>query len=293
MERSTETMRRQDAMPRNRDHGRAPRACSMAWRVAVLAIAALSCGRSAADELRLVRDGQAEAVIVVPDAPLPACGSEMGFVSGTQRTAAEALQKYLEKASGVRVPIVPASETPETGTLVLVGRSAVSDRHGLAPPTRPVGLRVVSFERGSRPGRDRRRGRPREQHGDRPGPRRLPRGLCLPRARDRLPVLLVGSGRRGTGNRHPAEADAGGAAAGRVRGCARVQPAAELRPGAPGGFPCRRGRPLSGQPHALRLARPVPAESSGVLRAQRGRQPELELPLLQRARRAGNGTPAP
>ena len=48
--------------------------------------------------------------------------SEMGGVSGTQRTAAETLQKYLEKASGVRLPIVSASEAPETGTLVLVGR---------------------------------------------------------------------------------------------------------------------------------------------------------------------------
>ena len=124
------------------------RTCLSTRFVAICCAAALFCGRSAADELRLVHDGQAEAVIVVADTPLPACNSEMGGVSGTQRTAAETLQKYLEKASGVRLPIVSASEAPETGTLVLVGRSTVSDRHRLALPTKPEGLRIQSFERG-------------------------------------------------------------------------------------------------------------------------------------------------
>jgi len=121
---------------------------SLSVRLVATCCAAALCGGAVAAELQLVHDGQAEAVIVVADDPLPACGSEMGSVSGTQRTAAEALQKYLEKASGARLPTVPASEAPETGTLVLVGQSAVSDRHGLAPPTRPGGLRVTSLQRG-------------------------------------------------------------------------------------------------------------------------------------------------
>ncbi len=58
---------------------------------------------------------------MVADNSPPACNSEMGEVSGTRRTAAEALQKYLAKASGVRLPIVSASEAPAEGTLVLVG----------------------------------------------------------------------------------------------------------------------------------------------------------------------------
>ncbi|MDD5705144.1 MAG: DUF4838 domain-containing protein [Kiritimatiellae bacterium] len=98
-------------------------------------------------ELLLTRRGVPAATIVVPDTPLGACNG-MGAATLTQATAAEELQKYVEKASGARLPIVPAARAPARGTLILVGRSAVSDAFHLDPPTRPEGLRVVSFRRG-------------------------------------------------------------------------------------------------------------------------------------------------
>ncbi|MBM4020574.1 MAG: DUF4838 domain-containing protein, partial [Planctomycetes bacterium] len=62
--------------------------------------------------------------------------------------AAEELQRFIEKASGASLEIVPAAKAPATGTLLLVGRSALSEQHKLALPTRPEGLRIAAFPRG-------------------------------------------------------------------------------------------------------------------------------------------------
>ncbi len=62
--------------------------------------------------------------------------------------AAEALQTHIEKASGAKLPIVAVSQAPADGTLVLVGRSALTERFGIPSPAEPEGLRIHSFPRG-------------------------------------------------------------------------------------------------------------------------------------------------
>jgi hypothetical protein len=101
----------------------------------------------ASGPVTLVREGRPEATIVVADEPRPV----PLWMKGKQLTvayAAEELQRWVEKASGACLPIVPASKAPATGTLVLVGQSPLSDKFGLRTPLRPEGLRIAAFERG-------------------------------------------------------------------------------------------------------------------------------------------------
>jgi hypothetical protein len=113
----------------------------------------LIAGTAAAAPITLVQDGKPTATIVVADQPVaipvevrdPKTGRGMPV---TQRYAAEELQRFIEKATGARLEIVKASQAPAEGTLLLVGRNAVSQKHQLALPTESEGLRIVSFERG-------------------------------------------------------------------------------------------------------------------------------------------------
>jgi len=124
-----------------------------------LAMAAMACllaltrSALAAAPVTLVKDGQPAATIVVADEPtdIPLGKRDPKTkrrVSMTQMDAAEELQAFIEKASGARLEIVPATRAPAAGTLVLVGRSALSEKYKLAPPTEPEGLRIVTFARG-------------------------------------------------------------------------------------------------------------------------------------------------
>ena len=114
---------------------------------AVVAIAA-ACHAGAA-QVTLVRDGRAAATIVVAD-PVPgkraADGRELPPV--TARNAAEELRKYIARASGAELPIVAASKAPREGTLVLVGRSPLTERFGIAAPAESEGVRIRTFGRG-------------------------------------------------------------------------------------------------------------------------------------------------
>jgi len=113
----------------------------------------LTAAALAAAPVTLVQNGKPAATIVVADEPIavpltkrdPATRKN---VSMTQRDAAHELQAFIEKASGARLEIVPAAEAPPKGTLLLVGRSALSEKHRLALPTKPEGLRIVNFARG-------------------------------------------------------------------------------------------------------------------------------------------------
>ena len=108
---------------------------STATLAALLLLAAAGCATTG-KELRLTREGQPAATIVVADAPLAAADGR-GNPTLTQMTAAGELQKYIEKAGGVKLPIAVASQAPKKGTLILVGRSAVSDAYPVARrPTR-------------------------------------------------------------------------------------------------------------------------------------------------------------
>ena len=95
-----------------------------------------------------VQDGQPRAAIVVADQPLPI----PLWSKGKQLTvayAAEELQRFIEKASGARLEIVPASRAPAAGALLLVGRNALSERLGLRLPGKAEGLRIAGFDRGA------------------------------------------------------------------------------------------------------------------------------------------------
>jgi len=107
----------------------------------------------AAAPITLVKNGKPTATIVVADQPTAIPLSKRDpetkkNVSMTQRDAAEELQAFIEKASGARLEIVPAAQAPPKGTLLLVGRSALSKQYKLKLPTKPEGLRVVAFARG-------------------------------------------------------------------------------------------------------------------------------------------------
>jgi len=105
---------------------------------------ALTGAALAAAPITLVEDGKPAATIVIADQPtvIP-IGKPPTVVY-----AAEELQRFIEKASGARLEIVPAAKAPAAGTLLLVGRSALSQQHQLALPTKPEGLRIVTFARG-------------------------------------------------------------------------------------------------------------------------------------------------
>ena len=116
-------------------------------------VLALSGAAPAAAPITLVENGKPAATIVVADEPINLPLSKRDPKTRktrtmTQRDAAEELQAFIEKASGARLEIAPASKAPAAGTLLLVGRSALSEQHKLALPTRPEGLRIVAFPRG-------------------------------------------------------------------------------------------------------------------------------------------------
>ena len=105
---------------------------------------------SNAEQLLLTEDGQPRASIVIPDKPLEMLHGCVIPVKErrSQKYAAEELQHYLERASGALLPIVPVSRAPSEGTLILVGRSALSERFGIKAPTESEGLVIKSFPRG-------------------------------------------------------------------------------------------------------------------------------------------------
>ena len=116
-------------------------------------VLALTGAAPAAAPITLVDNGKPAATIVVADEPINLPLSKRDPKTRktrtmAQRDAAEELQAFIEKAGGARLEIVPASEAPAAGTLLLVGRSALSEQHKLALPTRPEGLRIVTFARG-------------------------------------------------------------------------------------------------------------------------------------------------
>jgi len=79
---------------------------------------------AAQSEMVLVRNGQARAAIVTAAKP-----------SENVRIAAAELQEYIEKITGAKLPIA-TDRAPPAGTLILVGRSTLTDRiPGLEIPT--------------------------------------------------------------------------------------------------------------------------------------------------------------
>ncbi|MGI6353725.1 MAG: hypothetical protein GX937_13455 [Lentisphaerae bacterium] len=77
----------------------------------------------------IIKDGQPQAVIVLPDQPLP-----------VESYAAEELRYILKKATGVELAIAAPSAIPDGMKRILLGRAAALDLEGL-----PLcGFRIVS-----------------------------------------------------------------------------------------------------------------------------------------------------
>ena len=76
----------------------------------------LTASAMAAAPVTLVKDGTPAATIVIADEPV---AIPVGKPS-TVAYAAEELQRFIEKASGARLEIVPAAQAPASGTLLLV-----------------------------------------------------------------------------------------------------------------------------------------------------------------------------
>lgn len=88
--------------------------------------ALLTTATATAADLVLVQDSLPRATIVIAKD-----GAEP--IRQKLRTAAEELQTYVQKISGAKLPIVDDTQNP-AGTLVLVGRSRLSDGLGVAIP---------------------------------------------------------------------------------------------------------------------------------------------------------------
>ena len=116
-------------------------------RLALLGLFAITAFQSASAQITLVRDGQATATIVVPD-PMPPASDRRELPPSTARRAAEELKKYIARASGAELPVVTASKAPSDGTLVLVGRSSLTRKLGLATPAGSEAVRIKTFGRG-------------------------------------------------------------------------------------------------------------------------------------------------
>ncbi len=107
------------------------------------------CSRLYMGEITLVKRGKPVATIVIADEPMRiAAATEKHTEKHTVAYAADELQYFIEQACGVKLPIVKASEAPTKGKLICVGKSQLTDRYGLEPPTKPEALRVTTFKRG-------------------------------------------------------------------------------------------------------------------------------------------------
>ena len=119
-------------------------------RAVLIMSAAVVCAAgclSVDKSVTLARDGRSVATIVVAD-PETDERKEQDAPAAAAWKAAETLKRYVARASGSELPIVTASKAPADGTLILVGRSAVSERYGLASPSVSEGARIVTFPRG-------------------------------------------------------------------------------------------------------------------------------------------------
>jgi hypothetical protein len=125
-------------------------AAGMLGLLAMMGCGSLNVGKKT---ISLVHDGQPAATIVIADEPLiiPGTTTDSGThkpVPLTTAYAAGELQRFIEKATGAKLPIVTASQAPKAGPLVLVGRSRLTEKLGLKLPTRPEGLRIATCGRG-------------------------------------------------------------------------------------------------------------------------------------------------
>ena len=120
-----------------------------------LVLSLVTATTTRADDLLLLVPDKAP-TIVIADGPdiCPAYVQKEGRGNRRQATVAdwaEFLAMRLKQATGVEVPIVPASKAPDEGMLILVGTSKLSKRHGFdgsAKDLEPEEVRIAAFDRG-------------------------------------------------------------------------------------------------------------------------------------------------
>jgi len=119
------------------------RSCLIIVALLSLTVFAASCTVATASSVgdakpvQLVADGKPLAAIVVADKPdkiLITTGRKRKktFKQFTNLYAAQELRKYIEKATGAKLPILKASQAPAEGALILVGRSALTEKLGVS-----------------------------------------------------------------------------------------------------------------------------------------------------------------
>ena len=130
---------------------------ALARRLVLLALAILwttaTPSAAPAQDIVLVRDGKPAATIVVADRPLWKNVDFDDELAGdpriNPRIYAEELQFWIERATGARLPIVPAAKAPKEGTLIVFGESVLSKKLGFdCRNMPPEGVRIVTFDRG-------------------------------------------------------------------------------------------------------------------------------------------------
>ncbi len=101
-----------------------PESISFMWRFLSLTGIVLLCAGLSAEAMTLIQDGSAKASIVVPERPHPKI-----------KQAAEELQRYLEKISGAKMPIVTEDQAPKEGPLVVVGAGRLTQEMKIDVPS--------------------------------------------------------------------------------------------------------------------------------------------------------------
>ena len=96
------------------------RLATFAARWAALLLCAAALGQSPAVAMEIVKSGRPAAVIVIPDAPLPAVTA-----------AADELQYHLRKATGAKLDMVKESAAPAQGAKVFLGATRPASQNGL------------------------------------------------------------------------------------------------------------------------------------------------------------------
>lgn len=109
----------------------------------------------AGEKIEIIKNGKPNAVIVVADAPdrishAAVDKSEKPWREVYRDTnyAAGELVSYIRKSTGVELKIVTASQAPDDGNLLLVGRSDLTDRYKITCPEAPESFVISTFQRG-------------------------------------------------------------------------------------------------------------------------------------------------
>lgn len=109
----------------------------------------------ASNDIAIVKNGKPNAVIVVADSPIRLSYTSQNKTQRPWKTvyydanyAARELAKFIKQSTGADLKIVKATKAPETGNLILVGKSYISEEYGINYPEPVEGFVISTFKRG-------------------------------------------------------------------------------------------------------------------------------------------------